>query len=184
MSIKAVVVFAEGFETVEALVPVDILRRAGYEVVVAGLDGLDVTSAHDVTVKADVLLSAVDYIPDVLVLPGGMPGSVNLGASAQLRELAQATYAAGKLVAAICAAPAEALAKFGLLGGKRATCFPGFEQKFGDDVEFCPDMVCVDGNIITARGAGVSFEFSYKIVELLSPGAQASELAERMLFQR
>ncbi len=181
MSKKVVVVLAEGFETIEALAPIDILRRANLDVCVAGLSGKTVVSAHKVSVNVDCLLSDVDYIPDALVLPGGMPGSVNLGASAALEALTCKTFSAGKIVAAICAAPAEALAKFGLLSGRMATCYPGFEDKFPADAEHVDEDVCIDGNLITGRGAGVALEFGYALVSEIIDAQLAQKLSSAML---
>ena len=177
----AIVVLADGFEEIEAIAPVDILRRADIEVSIVGLTGLDVTSVRNVRVMVDALLSDVNVLPDAIVLPGGMPGSKHLGDSAKLQDFTQCMFNAGKLCAAICAAPVLTLGAWGLLSRKRATCFPGMENSFPSDVVFSTDSVVLDGNIITSRGAGTALEFGFEIVKYLQSHKIASELRERMV---
>ncbi|MCL2381722.1 MAG: DJ-1/PfpI family protein [Treponema sp.] len=192
---KIVLLLAEGFEEVEAITPVDYLRRAGIEVTVAavGQEGLSVTGSHGVPVTACVTLAALagdgrlDPAEwDGVVVPGGLPGADNLHACEKTGAFIKAMAGAGKLVCAICACPARVLAPLGLLAGKRFTCYPGQEERIAAadiaGAEFRQDRIVVDGNIITSRGAGTAGEFSCAIVaELVSP-AEAKKLAQRLLL--
>ena len=179
---KALVILAQGFEEVEAITPVDILRRAHVEVVVAGLKAKEITGSRGVTVVADKILDEDDFDYDALILPGGNPGASNLGKSQKVRAIIENMNNNGKVIAAICAAPAVVLAPMGILNGRRATCFPGLESKFADDVMFLEDNVVINGNIITSRGPGTSLEFALAIVEELICKDVASEIAKAVLF--
>ena len=173
------VFLAPGFEESEAICPIDILRRAGLDVVTVSItDDREVTGAHGITVKADVCLADMpDCHPDAILLPGGMPGTLNLKACDALRHyLLKAER--DTLLCAICAAP-MILGELGLLEGKHATCYPGFEQHLtgailGDKVEW-------DGNVITACGMGVAMQFGLTIVEALC-GAEASQNIEKAIL--
>ena len=186
MSKKAVLILAEGFETLEALTPVDILRRAKVELVVASLGKSPVISGQNVAVQADCalteLLRAPDFLPDALILPGGLGGANNIAASREVEALAKRVLAGGKLLAAICATPGIALAKFGVLSGRTATCYPGHESGFPADAKFVEDRVCVDGNLLTSRGPGTALEFSIKLAELLCGEDAARQIREGTLF--
>lgn len=157
------VFLAEGFEEIEALATVDVLRRGELDVCTVGVGGKQVTGAHGITVEADILEKDVSTDPlEAVVLPGGMPGTLNLEKSPIVQ--AAVRYAAENhlLVAAICAAP-SILGHMGLLQEKQAICFPGFEDQLtGAHISSHP--VCVDGNIITARGPGVSIEFGLTLL--------------------
>ena len=160
------VFLANGFEEIEALATVDILRRAGVEVVTVGVGTSMPVGAHGIAVCADIAENELDLnSADGVVLPGGMPGTLNLEASAVVQEAV--AYAAGRglMVAAICAAP-SVLGHGGYLRGKRATCYPGFESELTDAV-VCDGGVVVDGNIITASGAGVAVDFALALVRYL-----------------
>lgn len=183
MGKQATVVLAPGFEEIEALTVVDVLRRGGVEVTVAGLGGTVIEGAHGITVQADVPLSEDMETPDALVLPGGMPGSKNLGESPLVRALACRTHDAGHVCAAICAAPAFTFAAFGLLDGKTATCYPGCEDRFPPSATFTHDRVAVDGNIVTSRGPGTALAFALKLVEMLVDVETAESLSDGMLVQ-
>lgn len=177
---RVAVLIAEGFEEVEAVTPIDFLRRAGIEVLIAGIGDSTVRGSHGIPIVVDVL--AADVQPDQLdgvVLPGGMPGAANLGSSPEVAALVKAMLAADKLVAAICAAPAKVLAPLGVLSGKRATCFPGDEAAFSTDVMFTEDRVVSDGNLITSRGAGTAAEFSEEIIRHLAGAEAANEVHVR-----
>ena len=155
---------APGFEEVEALAPVDLLRRAGLDVKTVGVGGNVITGSHGIPVKADLELSDA-LLTDALqaiILPGGMPGTKNLDADPGVQSAI--TYAAetGKLLCAICAAP-SILGKRGLLSGKRATAFPGFEKEMPGAI-VCGDSVVRDGNFITGKGAGAAVDFGLAIV--------------------
>lgn len=178
---RAVVLLAEGFEEIEAVTPIDVLRRAGVEVVTAGVPGRRVRGAHGLVVEADVAVAEAPADPDLLVLPGGMPGAENLARSPQVRELIARAQQSGKRLAAICAAPAVALAPTGVLAGHRATCYPGFEQRFSPDVRRSEERVVVDGPLVTSRGPGTALEFSLALVEQLVGAAKAAELRQKML---
>lgn len=183
MANTALVALASGFEEIEAVTQIDVLRRAAVEVTVAGLDGLEITGSRGVTICADIALADVSETPDVLVLPGGMPGAENLGASAELEALAKRVLDEGGLLAAICAAPACTLAKWGLLEGCTATCYPSFESRFGDNTTFSENRVVVDGSIITSRGPGTAMEFALTIVEQLIDTETAAKLQAGMLVR-
>lgn len=179
------VVLAEGFEEIEAIVPIDILRRAGLNVTTVGLGKRIVTGSHGITIMADLSweVDAVsDQTPDALILPGGMPGSKNLGDHAGLKQMAQRVASQGGILAAICAAPALTLASWGLLANHRATCYPGCESLFSGDVTYCPEPVVVDKSIITAAGAGVAAPFAFKIAEIMTNREKIDELRKQMLF--
>lgn len=169
------VLLAEGFEEVEAITPVDFLRRAGLDVRVVGVDGLSVRGGHNIVVSADVLLSDADHEFDAVVLPGGLPGAQRLGASDAVRRLVEDVAAAGGLVAAICAAPAVVLGSMGFLAGKRYTCYPGFEKQV-EDGEFSSERVVEDGNLITSRGPGTAAEFALALIGRLVAPEVAEDL--------
>lgn len=161
---RVVVPFAEGFEEIEALTIVDVLRRAGITVDMVGIVGSMVTGGHGVRVTMDKKLLQIkpeDY--SGIILPGGNPGYVNLGRSSVLLELIRKMNGQGKMVAAICASP-SVLAKAGVLEGKRATIYPGMEKEIPYPRG---DKVVMDGNIITSQGPGTAMEFALKIVEKL-----------------
>ncbi len=157
----------DGFEEVEAFTPIDFLRRCeGVEVVTVGVRGLEVTGSHKISTKADITLDQVDMEKaDMIIIPGGMPGTVNLAQTPAFIELVHKAFERDIIVGAICAAP-SILGKLGYLKGKNATCATGFEQQLyaskctGEPVE-------VDGNVITARGAGVSCQFAFALIEKL-----------------
>lgn len=171
---KVFVFLAEGFEEIEAIAPIDIFRRAGLEVTTVSITGnKEVRGAHNIPVIADALFSDTDYATnDLLYLPGGMPGTSNLDAHKGLKQLIRKQTQAGKPVAAICAAP-SILGKMGLLEGKEAICYPGFE-KFLAGATLSGQTIAKAGNILTAKGAGVAIPFALKIVEELK-GKEASE---------
>jgi 4-methyl-5(b-hydroxyethyl)-thiazole monophosphate biosynthesis len=165
---RILVPLAEGFEEIEAMSVVDILRRADIEVVTAGLkDGL-VEGAHKVRVLPDTSLDKVDSKDfDGLVLPGGAPGFINLGKDERILTMAREMDRAGKVVAAICAAP-SVLIKAGVLQGRRATVHPSGKKDVQACAEFSEDRVVVDKNLITSRTPGTAMEFALKLVEVLA----------------
>ena len=181
MSLSVIVVLAEGFEEIEAVIPIDVLRRAGLNITTAGLSGRSVTGSHGIIITADQAWENVSALtPDVLVLPGGMPGSKNLGEHQGLRQLAQRVQSKNGYLAAICAAPAFTLAAWGLLAGRRATCYPGCETQFPVDVRHEQAAVVVDGRVITASGPGAALDFSFKLVEVLINREAVDRLREQM----
>ena len=187
MAKKAIVLLADGFEDVEAVTPVDYLRRAGIEITLASIsDNLTVTSKWGgIKVIADVLLTGLVRQNvsgwDAVILPGGMPGAANLAASKETGALLAEMAAAGKLVCAICASPALVLAPLGLIAGKKFTCYPGLEEKAADGI-WSDDRTVTDGNIITSRGAGTAGEWSVEIIKNLIDEAAAKKIAETVLL--
>ncbi len=179
MNKRAIVVLADGFEEIEALAPVDLLRRAGLDVVMLGLTATDIRGSHSIVVKTDGLFDAFFQPFDALVLPGG-PGHKNLLLSQKLLELIRSSFAKGVLCAAICAAP-SVLGKAGILMGKKATCFPGYEDKLSG-ATFVEKKVVTDANVITSRGAGTSIEFGLEIITYLAGKEAADEVAEAIVF--
>lgn len=156
---------ADGFEETEAIVPLDILKRVEVGVTTVGIGGRTIIGAHGVPVGADFADSEMPIPDDIdgVILPGGMPGTLNLEKSEFVRACVEKAAKNGKLIAAICAAP-SILGRMGLLCGKKATCFDGFEGFLGG-AEFVDDLCVVDGNVITARGAGAALEFGFAIAE-------------------
>lgn len=167
---------AEGFEETEALATLDVMRRAKLNVSTVGVTGEFVTSSHKVTVKADIAPSEVSY-DDIegVVLPGGMPGTVNLENSECVINCVKYCYDNNKLVCAICAAP-SILGHLGMLKGKKATSFPEYESEL-DCAEYTAQHATVDSNIITGKGAGCSIEFGYEIVKK----ALSKEVADKII---
>lgn len=181
---KVYLFLADGFETVEALAPVDVMRRAGIEVTtVSIMKRKEVVSAQEVTVLADTLFEDICCADaDVLVLPGGGVGTDNLSAHELLRLQLVEAHANGKLVAAICAAP-MVFGRIGILEGRKATCYPGCEgDLFGAEYTAAP--IEQDGNIITGCGPGVSFDFGFAIVERLCGGDMVATLRSQMQFNK
>ncbi|MFH1552839.1 MAG: DJ-1 family glyoxalase III [Candidatus Omnitrophota bacterium] len=184
MKKKALIVLADGFEEIEAVTPMDVLRRAEVEVIVAGLDGDFITGTHGVVIKPDIHIDDCNCLPDAVVFPGGLPGAENLASSVKVKDLILKMHSEGKLIAAICASPALVLAPTGILSGKKATCYPALEKNFAPDVKFVKEEVVQDGNVITSRGPGTAFAFAVKIAENLVGRAKADMIAEQMLFRR
>ena len=174
---------AEGFEEVEALAVVDILRRAEIKVTMVSVtDNLLVTGAHHIVVKADVLFDQANYAnADMLFLPGGIPGANNLEAHQGLRGHLETFNADKKFLAAICAAP-YILGKLNFMHGKKATCYPGFESYLAG-AELSDEKAVVDGHIITGKGIGASFDFALLLVEKLVTKEVANALRTKMVVQ-
>lgn len=168
---------ADGFEEMEALYPVDILRRGGVKVQTVGVTGKTVTGSHGIPVVADITLTeAITENLVGVVLPGGLPGTTNLENSDGVQKFLDFADDNGLLIAAICAAP-SVLGKKGLLKGKRAVCYPGFEE-YLSGAEVLDQSVVQDGNILTARGAGVAADFGFALLTYLTK-TQESETALR-----
>ena len=170
---------ANGFEEVEALAPLDILRRAGETVRTVGVSGRTITGSHGIPVVCDCTADALpDEAPKAVILPGGMPGTKNLDASEVVCRTVLSVHAAGGLVCAICAAP-SVLGHLGVLEGKAATCFPGFEDELAG-ARVSDRSVVHDGNVITAKGAGVALDFGFAIVSALCGAEKADTLRRAM----
>lgn len=178
------VFLANGFEEVEALTTVDMLRRCELEVVTAGVGGNVINGSHGITIAADIDAAEIslDDSLDMIVLPGGMPGTLNLEKSADVQRAIDFCVENDKYIAAICAAP-SILGHKGLLNGKEATCYTGFEsQLFGAVLSEKP--VCKDGNIITSRGAGTAMEFSFELVKNLISEERSNILKESIIYKK
>ena len=168
---------ADGFEEVEALCPLDILRRAGLEVTTVGVGGKDmIHGAHGIVVQADIPdIMYRDSSPDMIILPGGMPGSTNLDESKTVDAALRVAAKKGAFLAAICAAPLV-LGKRGYLEGKNAVCYPGFEEYLKGATVSESETVVKDGNVITAKGMGVAFEFGLELVRALKDDETAEKI--------
>lgn len=173
---------ATGFEEVEAMAPVDIFRRGGLDIKTVSITGqLDVAGAHGVSIRADMLFEDAPLDgADLLMLPGGLPGATNLNEHEGLKAALLRQAKAGRKIAAICAAPLV-LGGLGLLKGKRATCYPGFE-KYMIGAEYTQQLCTVDGNIITGEGPAASFPYSYTLLEMLAGVGAAEPLKEGMMY--
>jgi len=189
MSKKIVVLLAEGFEDVEAVTPSDYLRRVGAELVIAAVaPNRTVRSSRGLSILADAtvaeLVAAGRWTAatwDAVIVPGGMPGAANIIASTACSSLLKDMASVGKLIAAICAAPAVALAPLGLLAGKHFTCFPGMEKDVSG-ANWSDKRVVRDGNLITSRSAGTAGEWAREIIEVLYGTEAAEKLAKAVLL--
>jgi len=170
--------FAPGFEEIEAITPVDLLRRAGVEVITAGVNSREITGARGIAVVADITAAELVLSEDIeaIILPGGMPGTVNLEKSQAVSDAIDYCFRNNKLICAICAAP-SILGHKGLAENKKVTCYPGYEKQMRGAVTTGEDVVC-DGQFITARGAGVSAQFALAIIEKLISAEKAREIKE------
>lgn len=173
---------ANGTEEVEALIPVDVLRRAGVDIVIVSATGDKVvTSAHGVNIVADALVEDVDVSDaDLLMIPGGIPGAPNLCAHPIVRDMIQKQYEAGKLVSAICAGP-MIFGSLGIAKGKRCTCYPGCEGDIAE-AEYTAELVTVDGNVITGEGPAAAFPYAYTLCEILCGKEMAEQLKQGMMY--
>ena len=169
---------AEGFEEIEALCPLDLMRRAGLLVRTVGIGGSKITGAHGIAVCADMTDSELDALPDssaeLIFLPGGMPGTLNLQASPTVKSAIELAIKNGSYIAAICAAP-SILGDMGLLCGKEAICYPGFEDRL-TGAKLSKARVVRDGKIITAAGMGAALDFGLLIVEVFCGAEKAAQL--------
>ena len=171
---------AEGFEEIEALCPLDLLRRAGVDVKTVGVGSKNICGAHGITVVADMCeVDFCDNSVDMIILPGGMPGTLNLEASAVVSKAIDVAISSGSYIAAICAAP-SILGKRGLLKGKEAICYPGFEDKLVG-AKISEKRVVVDGKIITAAGMGVALDFGLTLVEIFCGDEKAAMLRKSVI---
>lgn len=174
---------ATGFEEVEALAVVDILRRAGVETVTVSITGERlVDGAHGIPVMADVTFEDADLSDaDLLLLPGGLPGATNLLAHEGVRNAMLSQFNGGKKVGAICAAP-MVLGDLGIVNGKKATCYPGFEKHL-TGADYTADLCTVDGNVITGAGPGATFEYAYTILKWFVDDETIQGLRDGMIWR-
>lgn len=179
---KTAIFFADGLEEIEGLTVVDLFRRAGIPIDIVSINGSKtVTGAHGIVIQADLLLDELNFDDvNMLILPGGMPGTIHLGECELLCSELKHAAADGRYVAAICAAP-SVLGKLGILSGHAATCYPGFEDELtGAQVMETP--VVVDGHVITSRGMGTAIEFAAELIALLKDRVTAEQLKESIIY--
>jgi 4-methyl-5(b-hydroxyethyl)-thiazole monophosphate biosynthesis len=186
---KVYVFLADGFEEIEALIPIDVLRRGGVNVVTVSISKtLTVESLSGIKMKADILFNQGDYTDaDLLMLPGGKPGAANLMSCSGLRKALLSQFAAGKMISAICASPAVVLAPLGILKNRQATCYPAppfFNVLIENGANYTGDEVAVDGNIITAGGAASSFLYAFEILSQLTSKENAQKIAEAIRYNQ
>lgn len=175
------VFLADGFEEVEAITPIDYLRRAGISVILIGVNSENPVGSHGLRITVDMPVEEIQSLPDGIVLPGGMPGATNLAASGKVAHITRAVMKAKGLVASICASPALVLGSFGILEGRSFTCFPGMEKQVSNG-RFQSKRVVVDENLITSRAAGTAGEFSVEIIRYLLGEIEANRIAESVLL--
>lgn len=174
------VLLADGFEEIEAIEPIDILRRGGVSVKTVGVNGKRVVGAHGIAVEADILINeALAENIELLMLPGG-PGHTNIEESEPAMSLIKNAYEKGMLISAICASP-SILGKAGMLNNKKAVCFPGYE-KFLYGAEYSEEKAVRDGSIITGKGAGAAAEFGFLMLEALKGKKCAEEIRSAMQY--
>ena len=180
---KTILLTADGFEEVEGLTVVDLLRRAGISCEIVSLsDRETVTGSHNICIRADRGFSTISPDDlDAVILPGGMPGTTHLAEDERVLALLRAMYGDGKLIAAICAAP-TVLAKAGLLSGRDATCYPGLEDRLVG-AHFSDARVVQDGTVITSRGVGTAIPFALALISFLDSKEKADAIAESIVFR-
>ena len=176
------VFLANGFEECEALAPIDILRRAGFDLKTGGVNGKTAIGSHSIPIICDITTDEITFENlEAVILPGGMPGTLNLENDKTVQAAIDYANENGLLIGAICAAP-SVLGHKGFFNGKNATCFPGFEKDFlGANVT--GDAVVCDGNIITAKGAGVAFQFGFELLTYLKDEKTADDLKIQMMYK-
>jgi len=180
---KALIVLAHGFEEIEAITPIDVLRRCAIDITIAGLDYPMVSSARGISLVADTTLEAIKTeVFDLLILPGGEPGTTHLEESALLKEVILNHVKHKKYIAAICAAP-RILNGMGLLKEIKATSFPGTKDKM-TNCTYSENRVEQDGLFITSRGPGTALEFSFALVDLFRPKAISDALKQKMVVSK
>lgn len=180
---KIAIFFGTGYEEIEALTVVDLCRRAGIDISMVSIgEEKKATGSHNITVEMDQLFEEVDFDSlDMIVLPGGMPGTKNLEAHQGLMEQVDTFYNAGKYVAAICAAP-SIFGHRGIVKGKKVCCYPGFEEDMaGAQISF--ENVCISDNVITSRGMGCAIDFALAIITVLCGNEVAEEKAKSIIYK-
>lgn len=181
MAKKIMLLLAEGFEEIEAVTCIDILRRAGIKVTITSIADLIVEGSHQLKIKADKKISEIRSDYDAVILPGGMPGAENLANSNQVTTLLKQLNNQKKIIAAICAAPALVLSPLGILENKNATCYPGMEKNFSKTTTYQNQQVVIDENIITSQGPATALQFSLKIIEQLLGEKTANKVSAAVL---
>lgn len=175
-------ILGTGFEETEAIVPCDLLRRAGVEVRLAGIGGLEIAGSHGITVRADCIAEETDFsAAEMLILPGGLRGVRSIAACEPVMKAVKVAYDEKRYVAAICAAP-TLLATLGIADGIKMTCYPGMEEKMGA-ASMTDCAAAVDGTVITGRAAGASFEFGLKLVKVLCGAECAERIAAEVVYR-
>ena len=171
---------ANGMEEIEALCPLDLMRRAGLSITTVGIGGTEIIGAHGITVRADISDTEFSYVDaEMIFLPGGMPGTLNLAASETVINAIKTANANDSYIAAICAAP-SILGDMGLLNGKDAVCYPGFEERLVG-AKISDARVCLDGKILTAKGMGAALDMGLCIVEIFCGADKAKELRHAVI---
>lgn len=175
---KAIVLFKNGFETIEALTVIDVFKRANVPCLMVGMDSLEVISSHNIKVSMDQLFDESIKDADLVILPGGMPGATNLQSDIRVIKLLQEFNNSSKLIASICAGPIS-LETAGIINGKKFTCYPGFEKQITSGL-YQDELICIDGNIITARGPAASLQFAYTLLEQF--GIDSMQIQDAMQY--
>ncbi len=179
---KAILPLAEGFEEIEAVVCIDLLRRAGIKVDVVGLTNLIISGSRKIRIKTTKKINQISYPYDACILAGGMPGAKNLASSTNINQLIKKMAREKKIIAAICASPAIILAPLGILDNKKATCYPGMEKSFSPSTIYKNKKVVVDENIITSQGPATAFQFALGIIEKLVGKKISDKVKESILY--
>lgn len=176
-------ILSNGFEEIEAITPVDVLRRADINCDYYSIDGIEVEGAHGVTIRADYLLTDDEQLKniDMIILPGGMPGAQHLAHNPIVQATIKEFDANNKYIAAICAAPALVLGSSGIVAGRKVTCYPGMEHHFSDAI-YCHDLVVRDNNIITSQGPATAMMFALELLKVLK--GESNSVANGMLWNK
>ena len=179
---KVFVFLADGFEEIEGLTVVDLMRRAGITITTVSIKNTkQITTSHGITMLTDAIFAETDFADaDMLVLPGGMPGTLHLKDHEGLGKLLQKAYKNEKYLAAICAAP-TVFEKYGFLEGRKATSYPAMEEEL-KSADYQTDKVVVDGKIITSRGMGTAIDFAAKLVEIIKGTKEKDELLKSIVY--
>ena len=173
---KVVCFLSNGFEEIEAITPVDVLRRAGIDCEFYSINELDVEGAHGIKIIADKILTKDNDLSnvDMIILPGGMPGAQHLADNEMVQAIIKEFHRNNKYIAAICAAPALALGKSGIIEGKKVTCYPGMEDNIPNS-NYIDEIVVQDGNIITSQGPSTALPFAFKLLKVLKGDSHSLE---------
>lgn len=179
---KAMILLAAGFEEIEAITCIDILRRAGIKIEIIGVNNLIVKGSRNIEIKANKSITEISSSYDAIILPGGMPGAENLAKSNQVTTLLKKAENEEKIIAAICAAPAIVLSPLGILNNKIATCYPGMEKNFSQTTTYKAKKVVIDKNLITSQGPATALNFALKIVGQLIGKELAKKVSRAILL--